>query len=361
MAAGRGPRRHGSTVAMAMGMGFLDPQSGAAAAASTAAWLFAAAAAPDGGNPASDAAVAAATAATTVTAQDPGLFDRFTKVIESLVISLHDVLAHSGVPYSYGFAIILFTVGVKALTYPLNFQQMSSTMKMQGLQPKVKKIQSDFRDNPQVMNQMIATLYREEQVNPLAGCLPVFVQIPVWIALYRALLNMAKEDLLKESFFFLPSLQGPVSTTGGSISDWLFPLVDGAPPVGWHDAICYLVLPVVLVITQLYSQRVLTPPNNDPQQQQANAILKFLPFLLGWFSLNVPSGLGVYWVTNNLLTTAQTLFIRSQFKSDDDSSDGGPSLEQTSPEQFRVIEKPDGFSTDSRRAKKGPSGKKKRK
>mmetsp|Transcript_43149 Transcript_43149/g.168963 ORF Transcript_43149/g.168963 Transcript_43149/m.168963 type:complete len:87 (+) Transcript_43149:680-940(+) len=73
---------------------------------------------------------------------------------------------------------------------------MESTMRMQDMQPMVKKIQAQYKDNPQVMNERLANLYKEENVNPLAGCLPVLAQTPIWIALYRALLNMSNEDLL---------------------------------------------------------------------------------------------------------------------------------------------------------------------
>jgi len=86
--------------------------------------------------------------------------------------------------------------------------------------------------------------------------------------------------------------------------------VDGHPPLGWHDTLCYLVLPVLLVISQYVSTALLTPKTDDPAQQQSQAILKFLPLMIGWFSLNVPSGLGLYWLTNNVVTTATTLLVR---------------------------------------------------
>ena len=256
--------------------------------------------------------VAHALADAAVEAKKAGLWDSFVHAVESAIVALHARLSAAGVPGAYGLSIIAFTLGVKALTFPLNYKQMQSTMKMQALTPRLKKIQADYKDNPTVLNQMTAKLYQDEQVNPLAGCLPVFAQIPVWIALYRSVLNLASDNLLNESFLWIPSLQGPVSKTGQGISTWLFPLVNGAPPIGWHDAACYLVLPVVLMATQFYSQKLITPPSTDPQQNQATNFLKFMPLLIGWFSLNVPSGLGVYWVTNNLLSTAQTLYIRNQ-------------------------------------------------
>lgn len=270
------------------------------------------------GDAAQNAASMAGTAAektskVVVESKKTGLWGNFVGLVESAIVSLHGVLERAGVPGAYGFSIIFFTFIVKALTFPLNKKQMESTMRMQALAPRLKKIQTDYKDNPSVQNQMIAQMYKDENINPLAGCLPVFAQIPVWIALYRSVLNLAADDLLKEPFLWLPSLQGPVSKTGQGLNTWLFPLVDGAPPIGWHDALCYLVLPVILVATQFYTTKLLQPPTQDSQQQQVNSFLKFMPLLIGWFSLNVPSGLGVYWVTNNLLSTVQTVYIRSTF------------------------------------------------
>jgi YidC/Oxa1 family membrane protein insertase len=257
-------------------------------------------------------------------AKNPGLFDSFVNVIQTAVTMFHDYLAGAGLPYAWGFSIILFTIMVKLVTFPLNYKQMESTLSMQALQPKVKELQSMYKDNPQLLNMETAKLYKESNINPLAGCLPVLVQIPVWIALYRALLNLASTDQIHEGFFFVPSLDGPVSRVGQGLDTWLFPFRDGAPPIGWHDAICYLILPIVLVVSQFISQSILSPSTTssssdggkeggDDPQNRANGILKFLPFLVGWFSLNVSSGLTLYWVTNNIVSTLQTLLIRSKY------------------------------------------------
>ncbi len=91
---------------------------------------------------------------------------------------------------------------------------------------------------------------------------------------------------------------------------WLFPLQDGAPPIGWHDAACYLVLPVLLVVSQYVSQKAVATASSDPAQQQTQAFLKFIPFMIGWFSLNVPSGLTLYWLVNNIISTAQQVYMK---------------------------------------------------
>lgn len=87
--------------------------------------------------------------------------------------------------------------------------QVESQQKMQIIQPKIKAIQEQHRDNPEVMNQLMSQLYQESKTNPLAGCLPIFATIPVFIGLYRSITEAAKEGLLTEGFFWIPSLGGP--------------------------------------------------------------------------------------------------------------------------------------------------------
>ncbi|EGB02892.1 hypothetical protein AURANDRAFT_16967, partial [Aureococcus anophagefferens] len=190
-----------------------------------------------------------------------------------------------GVVGSYGVAIVLFTLLLKAVTFPLNYQQIESTTKMQALQPAIKRIQAKYAADPQQMNIMMAELYQENELNPLAGCLPALVQIPIFIALYRSLLSLAKEDLLEESFLWIPNLEGPVY--GAQNADWLFKF-DHA------------------------STTLLQPPAdpNNEAAQTSNQVLKYLPLMVGFFSLNVPAGLTIYWFCNNIITTASTLYIR---------------------------------------------------
>lgn len=260
-----------------------------------------------------DAADATAEVAVQTTKKG-GLIGPLAEAMEVVLKLLDQGLESLHVPYAYGFSIILLTVLVKAATYPLSKKQVESTMAMQALQPSIKEIQSKYKNDQERLQVETARLYKEAGVNPLAGCLPTLATIPVWIGLYRALQNAAAEGVLTEGFFWIPSLAGPTSIakqTAGAGMAWLFPLQDGAPPVGWHDAIAYLVLPVLLIVSQYFSQKIISPQQStDPSQKQANAILQFLPLMIGYFSLNVPSGLTLYWFTNNILTTAQQVFLR---------------------------------------------------
>mmetsp|Transcript_26862 Transcript_26862/g.62794 ORF Transcript_26862/g.62794 Transcript_26862/m.62794 type:complete len:439 (-) Transcript_26862:256-1572(-) len=216
---------------------------------------------------------------------------------------------------SWGVSIIALTLAIKLLTFPLTKAQLESTQKMQALQPTLKEVQAKYQSNPEVMNQKIAELYQENNVNPLAGCIPSIVQIPVFIGLYRAVLDLANENALDESFLWLPSLEGPTYGADPSKgSAWLFDnWADGVPSLGWADTSAFLILPVFLVISQFASMELMTPKEQKDQQP---AFLKVLPLMIGWFSLTVPSALSVYWVTNNIVTTATSLIIRNSLKMD---------------------------------------------
>jgi len=313
-------RGRGSRPAM-----LLDPADLTAAVTTTMMLAY------DAADAAKDAAadpeqIAAAASAAADAAADPGWFDLVVvKPFEAGIMGLHGALQSAGVTEAYGPAIILFTVGLKALTFPLTKTQLESTTKMQAIGPAAKALQEKYRDrDPARLNAELQRLYQDNQVNPLAGCLPALAQIPLFIGLYRSLLNLAKADKLTESFLWLPSLEGPVADYTQGIS-WLKDnWVDGHPPLGWHDTLCYLVLPVLLVISQYASTALLTPKTDDPAQQQSQAILKFLPLMIGWFSLNVPSGLGLYWITNNVVTTLTTLLVRKQVGTPELVGVGGP-------------------------------------
>ncbi|KAJ1618498.1 60Kd inner membrane protein-domain-containing protein [Pavlovales sp. CCMP2436] len=257
-----------------------------------------------------DADMAAAVAAP---AAGGGPMDKLADLVGFAITGIHDTLAAQGLPKPYGLSIILFTLLVKTLLFPLNYQQIKSTTQMQLIAPKVAAIRAKYpntndADKMNLMNNEIAQLYQTENLNPLQGCLPSIAQIPVFISLYRALINLAKADKLDEPFLWIPSLEGPVEQGGGI--GWLTDWVDGHPAFGWSDTAAYLVLPVLLVACQAASFKVLTPPSTDPNTKRTQDILQFLPLMIGFFSLSTPSGLVVYWVINSVLTTLQTLGIR---------------------------------------------------
>lgn len=282
-----------------------------------------------------------------------GWFGFLTEPTMAFLRLIHDALNAVGLDSnSWGVSIIALTLTIKLLTFPLTKTQLESTQKMQALQPTLKEVQAKYQSNPEVMNQKIAELYQTNNVNPLAGCLPSIVQIPVFIGLYRAVLDLANENALDESFLWLPSLEGPTYGADPSKgSAWLFDnWANGTPSLGWGETSAFLILPVVLVISQFLSMEIMTPKEQKDTQP---AFLKVLPLMIGWFSLNVPSALCVYWVTNNFVTTATSVIIRNSLKMEPATVGAtveAPSVPQANPNVFSpptIREKPSGFATSS--------------
>lgn len=248
-----------------------------------------------------------ARATITTTQPDLSIWGQFVNLLALILVAFDRFLTRLHVPYAFGFAIILFTILVRLATFPLNMQQIKSSKAMQELQPKMKELQEKYKNDKEKLAQEQMALYKEHGVNPLGGCLPMLVQMPIWFALYRSLLQLSQEGLLGQGFFWIPSLAGPVSSYGGGIS-WLWPL---PPSIGWGPAVAYLILPVLLVISQLYMQQMMTPPSTDPQQASMQSMMKFMPLMFGYFALIVPSGLTLYWFTSNILAMAQQYFTQS--------------------------------------------------
>ena len=135
-------------------------------------------------------------------------FDQFQAFVQNSVVSLRDTLHDAGISNAYGLSIILFTLLVRIMLFPVTYQQLASTEKTKALIPQINEIKEKYPDKT-LQNQLVALLYQETNVNPLAGCLPAILQIPVFIALYRSFFNLASVKRLSEPFLWLPDLEGP--------------------------------------------------------------------------------------------------------------------------------------------------------
>ncbi|KAL7569257.1 hypothetical protein ACA910_016809 [Epithemia clementina (nom. ined.)] len=283
-----------------------------------------------------------------VPATDNGWFGFLTGPIEGLLDFIHTACGAVGLDANgWGISIIILTLLIKVLTFPLTKSQLESTSKMQAMAPAIKEIQAKYQSNPEVMNQKVAEFYQVNEINPLAGCIPSLVQIPVFIGLYRAVLNLAKENKLDEPFLFLPNLEGPTyGADPAHGSDWLFQgWTENGPSLGWDDTIAFLILPVLLVVSQ-FAAMELMQPKGDAAQQQNNIVLKILPVLIGWFALNVPAALSVYWFVNNIVTTTISVAVRSSLKFEPVSVGGSATAVKTEPTPTIFApprEKPAGF------------------
>lgn len=259
-----------------------------------------------------------------------GVLAPLTNTLEVLLGSFQGILDTLHVPYSYGYSIILLTLVVKAATYPLTKQQVESALAVQTLKPRIDLIKARYGEDKDKISKETSKLYEEAGVNPLAGCLPTLATIPIFIGLYSSLTNAANDGLFDtQGFYWIPSLAGPTSMAlrqAGSGTSWLYPFVDGAPPIGWEQGLAYLSLPVLLVLTQYLSNALvgIKVDDNDPNANTSKALTAGLPLMLGYFSLTVPSGLALYYFSNTVLTLAIQLYLKKLGGADVKVKDLGP-------------------------------------
>jgi len=188
---------------------------------------------------------------------------------------------------NWGIAIILLTVAIKLLFYPLTNASFKSMKGMQKIQPKVTAIREKYKKDPQRMNTEIMELYKKHKVNPLGGCLPMVLQIPVFFGLYKALL-VSIELRHAPSFIFW----------------WIQDLSAKDPGL-------FLNIPTtpILMGISMFVQQKMTPSTGDPKQQK---LMMIMPIFMTFLFLNFPSGLVIYWLVNNILTLAQQFLINRQ-------------------------------------------------
>jgi len=204
------------------------------------------------------------------------VFSPITDVFTTILTALYSMLEKFGVG-SYGLAIIILTVLIKIILYPLTKKQVQSMKAMQEIAPKMKKLQEKYKDNPQVLQQKMLQLYQEGGVNPLAGCLPMFLQMPILMALYY-------------TFFSFDY--------GGSTPSFLW-----IPNLSETDP--NYILPLIAAATTFLMQKISTVEMN----QQTKIMMFFFPLFMGFISLNLPAGLVLYWATQNVVQIFQQLFI----------------------------------------------------
>jgi len=279
------------------------------------------------------AAVADATAAVVDVADaadvDGGWWQNYLDVFRNGLLFVHDSvdqpLRDKGIEQTWGVSIAIFTAFVRMCLLPLSYEQSKSAEYTKALKPYQDEIKQKFKDNKDMQNRAIAKLFEDSNVNPLNGCLLSLAQLPIFIGLYRSVTALAQEGRLSEPFLFIPSLGGPVSPPTYRGMEWLTQgwTFDGipTPQLGWETTLAFLIMPVVLVLGQAATMSLLTPPIDENATaeeketlEKSQRILKFLPLMIGYFSLQVPAGLTIYWFTSNLFTTVQSLVIRAYYQ-----------------------------------------------
>ena len=209
-----------------------------------------------------------------------GPLDYLARLLLWILVKIHSL------GLSYGWSIIVLTLIVRILFYPATAKANTSMKKMQQVQPKLKEIKEQYKDNPQLMNAKMMELYRTEGVNPFGGCLPLLLQLPVFIALYTTLDGAV--ELRQVPFWWSPDLAGPDTVCH-------IPLYFYSLPVN----------PLVIIMTLLMVfQQHITPMGGDPMQKK---MMMWMPVVMLLLFYDLPSGLTLYWSVSNIFSIIQLL------------------------------------------------------
>ncbi|MEW5831321.1 MAG: membrane protein insertase YidC [Campylobacterota bacterium] len=212
-----------------------------------------------------------------VNAIEFGWFTFVATPIFKVLMWLHGIFGN------WGWAIIALTIIIRIFLYPLTHKGMVSMQKIKEIAPKIKEVQEKYKGDPARMNAAVMEMYKKHGANPLGGCLPLLLQIPVFFAIYRVLLNAVE-------------LQG---------APWMLWVTD----LSRMDP--YFILPILMGATMYYQQKI-TPSNfTDPLQEK---IFKFLPIIFTFFFFTFPAGLVLYWFVNNIFSIAQQYLVNKQFE-----------------------------------------------
>ena len=199
---------------------------------------------------------------------------------------------------NYGVDIILLTVVVRLLTLPMSIKGQRSMIRMQRLQPQVDRIREKFKDDQERLNREMVDLYKRNHVNPLGGCLPMAVQLPVFFGLYEALLNAV--ELRQASFVgWMADLSAPDCLP-----------IPGMPPISFLPCAGIPVLVILMAGTALL-QQWMSPKQPDPNQQK---MMMYMPVAFSVIFINLPAGLTLYYLASNLLGIAQQFVLNREFK-----------------------------------------------
>lgn len=202
-----------------------------------------------------------------------------------------------GLVHNWGTTIVIFSILIYLILYPLTLKQMRSMKKMQALQPRIEELRKIYKDNPQKLNTEIMKLYREYKVNPFSGCLPLLLQMPIFFALYQVLIRSVA--LKGAKFLWIKDLSSP---------DRLFTLPASIPFLGNEINL----LPILMTIGMFIQQKFSMGATSGGSAEQQKLMLILFPLMFGFIFYHMPSGLVLYWFINSALMLLYQLRISRQ-------------------------------------------------
>ena len=206
-------------------------------------------------------------------------------LISGVITALYDVTVAIGFP-SYALAIIMISILLKIILFPLMQKQMKSTMNMQEIQPKLEYLQKKYKSNPEKMNEEVMKLYKEYNVNPMSGCLPLLIQMPILIGLFAALRQYDFVNAAHATFFWIPNL---------------------------GDKDPFYILPVLVALTMFVQQKISMGSNEAVAANPTmKTMLYIMPAMMLFVCWSMPSGLCLYWAFFSILSIVQQFFLYKQ-------------------------------------------------
>lgn len=206
-------------------------------------------------------------------------------LISGVITALYDVTVAIGFP-SYALAIIMISILLKIILFPLMQKQMKSTMNMQEIQPKLEYLQKKYKSNPEKMNEEVMKLYKEYNVNPMSGCLPLLIQMPILIGLFAALRQYDFVNAAHATFFWIPDL---------------------------GDTDPFYILPVLVALTMFVQQKISMGSNEAVAANPTmKTMLYIMPAMMLFVCWSMPSGLCLYWAFFSILSIVQQFFLNKQ-------------------------------------------------
>jgi YidC/Oxa1 family membrane protein insertase len=218
-------------------------------------------------------------------------FGWFDIIAKPLILGLN---FSNRITHNYGIDIILLTILIKLIFHPLSVKSYRSMKKMQGLQPLIKQLKEKYPNDKQKLNQEMMAIYKTKGINPMGGCLPMIIQIPVFFALYKGL-SGAIELRHAPFMFWINDLSAPEDLFSFTVAGYVLPI---------------RILPLIMGITQVIQQKM-TPTSVDPIQEK---MMLFMPIFFTFLFWGFPSGLVLYWLINNVISIAQQYYINKQVK-----------------------------------------------
>lgn len=221
----------------------------------------------------------------------------------NLLLFLYAVIGRN-----FGLAVIVFTVLVRIITLPITAQQMRSAKASQDMQPKLAELQQKYKNDKDKLAQEQMKLYRESGVNPLGCVVPMLIQLPIWFGLYQAITAALPQNplqllnLAKNIYARFPILSTVLPASLIPLNPSFLWLNLGRPDP-------YYVIPILTVATMWVQQKMMAAPSLDPQQQAASQSMELMmPLMFGWITINLASGLGLYFVATNVVGIIQQYF-----------------------------------------------------